>query len=247
LITETKRGFGGKFRDVSVDLNIKKGRELDSGFFFAEISVEKTKSLKIDFKTPVNIGELFCKRNDALFNGLRSFKYKDGSRERHVLEETIEALLNNANLEYLIAKLLKDSLNDKNNRQKDLYSLIKIENIRRTLDIEKREEGEKVIKALLRQGEIYGERILERNFSINSVKSHIFKILFPVIANNNETAQKKLSSFYSSFNHKNLTEEEKVIFAGKDNLFILAYLNGLIGAVNEKRNDELVLEEENVA
>lgn len=242
----TEKGLMGNFRDVSIDLNIKKGKELDSGFFFAEISIEKTKALKIDFKTPANMENLFCKQNDILFDRIRSFKYKDGSMERYVLEETVENLLNNANLEYLITKLLRDALNAKNNRQKDLYSLIKIENIRRTLEMEKREKDKKVIKALLEQGEIFGGRIMERNYSINSVKSNIFKMLSPLTSENNEMAKNQLAAFYATFNHKNLTLEEKTIFEVKDNLFILAYLNGLITSVNKKRNEESTMEEDNV-
>ena len=248
LVVGDKQNFNsGNFRDISVDLNIKKGKELDSGFFFADISVDKSKSLKIDFKTPDNIENLFCKKNDSLFNDIRNFIYKDGSIERYVLEETVDALMNNVCLENLIAKLLKDSLNNKNNRQKDLYSLIKLENIRRTLEIEKRESDKKIIKALFLQGEIFGERIMDRNYSIMSIKSYIFKMLFPLISNNNAAAKKQLSIFYANFNHKQLSVEEKTILNSRDNLFILAYLNGIIASVNKKKSDESELEEkENV-
>jgi len=243
----TEKGLIGNFRDVSVDLNIKKGKELEAGFFFAEISVEKTKALKIDFKTPANMGNLFCKQNDALFDRLRSFKYKDGSMERYVLEETVEALLNNASLEYLITKLLRDALNAKNNRQKDLYSLIKLENIRRTSELEQREKDKQAIKALFKQGEIFGGRILERNYSLTSVKAKLFKMFSPLTSKDNAAALQQLTAFYATFNHKKLTLEEKNLFEVKDNLFILAYLNGLLSAVNKKRIEESTMEEENVA
>jgi hypothetical protein len=72
-------------------------------------------------------------------------------------------------------------------------------------------------------------------------------MLFPLISNNNAAAKKQLSIFYANFNHKQLSAEEKTILNSRDNLFILAYLNGIIASVNKKKSDESELEEkENV-